>query len=160
MAGIAVERPSQAGWSASCSSGAILSQTPRFVGEKPARAVTGLTVFGIAPTNRALLKFWLLPTKSAAGHCSDRRVRSVYAKGRGKMISRVFVLANEYRAALERLGAALVLQWSNVPAGLRDALVQQAVSLDWGSDPEAAAHRIAKMVATNGSAPPADGAAI
>lgn len=76
------------------------------------------------------------------------------------MISRVFVLANDYRAALERLGAALVLQWSNVPAGLRDALVQQAVALDWGSDPEAAAHRIAKMVATNGSAPPADGAAI
>ena len=65
------------------------------------------------------------------------------------MISRVFVLANDDRAALERLGAALVLQWANVPAGLRDTLVQQAVALDWTTDPESAARQIRRLVAAN-----------
>ena len=65
---------------------------------------------------------------------------------------RVFLLADDDLAALQRLGAALALQWADVPSGLREALVQQAIALDWTSDPEAAAHRIRALVNADRSA--------
>jgi hypothetical protein len=69
-------------------------------------------------------------------------------------MKRVFLLADDDLAALQRLGAALVLQWAEVPFGLREALVQQALALDWTSDPEAAAHRIRALVNSEQSASP------
>jgi hypothetical protein len=70
------------------------------------------------------------------------------------MVHRVFVLADNDRAALERLGASLILQWSTIPAGIQEALVQQAVALDWATDPEAAAYRIRALVDNNNGGPP------
>ncbi len=62
------------------------------------------------------------------------------------MIERVFQVEESNSAALQRLGAAAVLQWRNIPPGVRDAIVQQALALDWSPDPETAAERIRALV--------------
>lgn len=69
------------------------------------------------------------------------------------MIKRVFLLEDSSSAALQRLGAATVLQWANIAPGVRDAIVQQALAFDWSSDPEAAAERIRALV---GAEPPSN----
>jgi hypothetical protein len=68
------------------------------------------------------------------------------------MIKRVFMLGDSDVVALQRLGAAVVLQWANIPPGVQDSIVQQALAFDWTTDPEAAAHRLRALVAS-GSRP-------
>ena len=45
------------------------------------------------------------------------------------MVVRIFRTSPNREAALHRLGAATLLQWSNLSAALQDAIVQQALAM-------------------------------
>lgn len=62
------------------------------------------------------------------------------------MIQRVFLLEANRLAALQRLGAATMLQWASIPSGVQDSIVQQALALDWHSAPELAEKRIRDLL--------------
>jgi hypothetical protein len=50
------------------------------------------------------------------------------------MVARIFQQGFPEEVALQRLGAALVLQWSLLPEQLRQALIQQALALSGPRD--------------------------
>jgi len=54
------------------------------------------------------------------------------------MVVRIFQNSPNRELALQRLGAAAVLQWSNFTPSLQDSLVQQALAL---SDDQVEVHR-------------------
>jgi hypothetical protein len=58
--------------------------------------------------------------------------------GDSGMVVKIFQNSPNREAALQRIGAAAVLQWSSFPASLQDALVQQALAL---SDDQVEVHR-------------------
>jgi hypothetical protein len=65
------------------------------------------------------------------------------------MIARIFQSSPNQEAALQRLGAATVLQWSNLPAVVQAAIVQQALAL---SDEQFDLHEEIERLTKTGSA--------
>jgi hypothetical protein len=67
------------------------------------------------------------------------------------MVVRIFQNSPNRELALQRLGAAAVLQWSSFPATLQDALVQQALAL---SDDQVAVHKEIERLTRMGAGQP------
>ncbi len=63
------------------------------------------------------------------------------------MVIRIFQNSPSRELALQRLGAAILLHWSNLPPPLQDTLVQQALAL---SDDQVEVHREIERLARLG----------
>lgn len=65
------------------------------------------------------------------------------------MVVRIFRNAPNREAALHRLGAATLLQWSSLSAAVQDAIVQQALAMS--EDAHEVHAEIEKLTRTNSS---------
>jgi hypothetical protein len=70
-----------------------------------------------------------------------------------KMVIKIFQNSPTRELALQRLGAAILLQWSNLPPALQDDLVQQALAL---SDDMVEVHREIERLTRMGARSPKD----
>ena len=61
-------------------------------------------------------------------------------------MQRIFMLEDDHAAGLQRLGVGTLLQWPNIPAAVREAIVQQALALDWTSQPDVAEKAIRSLL--------------
>jgi hypothetical protein len=61
------------------------------------------------------------------------------------MVVRIFQMERDDAMALQRLGAAVVLQWATMPAPLQESLVQQALAIDGDPNAAAIARRIREL---------------
>ena len=73
-------------------------------------------------------------------------------------MKRIFMLEDDRAIALQRLGVGTLLQWRQIPPGVQDAIVQQALALDWTTAPEVAEAALRDLVASTQapSDPPGD----
>lgn len=61
-------------------------------------------------------------------------------------MQRIFMLEDDHAAGLQRLGVGTLLQWANIPPAVQEAIVQQALALDWTSEPEVAERAIRSLL--------------
>jgi len=62
------------------------------------------------------------------------------------MVERLFRLGYSEGKALERLGAAVLLHWADVPSSLQERLVLQAIAM---ADDDAEVHRAIQRLTNN-----------
>ena len=70
------------------------------------------------------------------------------ASQENETMKRIFMLEDDRAMALQRLGVGTLLQWRQIPPGVQDAIVQQALALDWTSAPEVAEAALRDLVAS------------
>ena len=59
---------------------------------------------------------------------------------------RIFMLEDEHAVGLQRLGVGALLQWRNIPPAVQEAIIQQALALDWTSQPDVAEKAIRSLL--------------
>ncbi len=62
------------------------------------------------------------------------------------MVHRIFGMERDDARALQRLGAAVVLIWSEIPRPLQEEIIARFRGLDGMGDPEEEARRIRNLV--------------